>query len=350
MKKIRPLNFFLILIAIAICICFYVGLPYLTTKSSFIGIIILFVCSLAVFGLILYFKIFDNEIVKELKKEFKYLFHDSTLSWIIGLLLGSIITGFVLLGFGFTEYTHAEVNPSAFDIVSIYIGCVLGSLAIRAFYKSLHPIFDEFDLIKKITTDLKEVEEGEEVWFSFPGLNLCQFRIETNVSKKGIEIFDLYVSTLNDIIGSNKKVPFHGICYSKKYIDMLFDTYGEINKSDPQLVNIENAKTACKNCANKFVENIISATGEYNSTFYEMSPDNHVGTFVIIGDIVYTIQALGLPFYNFMENTFEDPFRGCAPDKKLVKLIAYRLYDKQLAETIRTRTQTLVKPYSNITS
>jgi membrane protease YdiL (CAAX protease family) len=347
MTRDRHLNILLIIISIIVCISFFVGLPYLTTKSYALGTIILSVCLLTMVGLIWYLGQEEKkDLKKELKKEFIYIFHDSTVAWIIGLWVGSVISGFVLLFFGVFDYTHAEVNPSAFDIVSIYVGSVLGVLAIRAFYKSLHPIYDELELIKQITSDLNNAKNNASIWFSFPALNLCQFRVVTHLVKHGGKEFKEYTTALNTKI-TQEHSEFHGICYNKDNINKLFDKYGEIN-NDSLITNLADAIIACKNVAGGFVDSIKGAeSNNLKSKFYEMIPENPVESFIIIGDVVYTIQAWGLPVYKVTEingtkvGKFENPFKG-ATTSKLVKLIAYRQHDGELARTIIERTKTII--------
>ena len=212
-------------------------------------------------------------------------------------------------------------------------------MAIRAFYESLHPIYDELDLIKRITRDLNDIRGNVAIWFSFPGLNLCQFRVSTHLVKDGNEEFEAYTRALNEKIKS-PNIEFHGICYDHSDIDKLFDKYGDINKTNTKIVNLAEAIAVCKSTAKMFVDDIKSAqTHSYKSSYYKMLPENPVESFVIIGDIVYTIQAWGLPV--FKNGNFEDPFKGNT-DVKLVKLIAYRQHDGELAKTIIERTKTII--------
>lgn len=214
MKRIKVVNFILILGFILLTVFYFVGLPYFFEESWSIGLWIL--GSTTFISLILFLILLseDNKYLrKELKKEFYYIFHDSTVAWTIGLLLGSLIASFVLIAFGIFKYTHAEVNPSAFDIVSIYVGSVLGVLAIRAFYKSLHPIYDELELIKMLTIDFSTIKPNDKIWFSFPAFNLYHFRSQTNPRKIGTNEFTEFVEELNAKIGTSD-YEFNGVCYS----------------------------------------------------------------------------------------------------------------------------------------
>jgi|GEM_PF-6350795 len=331
----------LVFILIAICISCYVILPYCYNESWKVGLCILVgsIILAGVFIIILWQERFQV-LRTQLLKEYKYLFHDATPAWVIGLLIASFISGLILLAFGGLGYNNSEINPSSFDIVSLYVGCILGVVAIRAFYMKLHPIYDELKLIREITIDLKGASKEDVVWFSFPGLNLCEYRIQTHQNKLGLSDFNEYKNALNEKI-NNGEYEFHGICFDKDNIDKLFDKYGEINKNGTASTLSDDAVKTCKETAKQFIDSIESAkTNNKKSSLYKMLPENPVEAFVIIGDIVYTIQAWGLPV--FKNGNFEDPFKGSIANTKLVKLIAYRQHDGELAKTIIERTKTIV--------
>ena len=340
MTRFKPLNILLIFLSILICIAFFVLLPYKLKESYQIGLAILGTCLFAILILWIVLNFESNsEVKKELLKEFIYIFHDSTIAWVLGLLVGSIISGTIMLFFGKLKYTHAEVNPSAFDIVSIYVGSVLGVLAIRAFYKSLHPIYNELDLIKMITKDLASAKANEKIWFSFPAFNLCHFRVETNIRNTGKEDFEAFVEELNAKISSNH-YEVNGICYTKDNIEKLYDKYGEINASSIEATKLANAVSNCKSVASGFYDNMTTTTATSMKTnYFPLKPENPIESFVIIGEIVYTIQAWGLPI--FKNGNFEDAFTR-ATGSKLVKLIAYRQHDKELSRTIIERTKSIL--------
>lgn len=327
---------------IALCIGCYVILPHYCNESWKVG---LWILGLTILGIIIFSLSLARDRHQALRiqlwNEFKYLFHDATPAWIIGLMVASFISGLILLAFGSMEYSNPEINPSAFDIVSLYVGCILGVVAIRAFYMKLHPIYDELKLIREITFDLESASKEDIIWFSFPALNLCEYRVMTHPHKLGLDDFTKYKNALNEKI-TNEEYEFHGICFDKPNIDKLFDKYGEINKNGIANNVSTVAVTTCKGTAKQFIDSIISATGNSKkSSLYNMDPANPVEAFVIIGDVVYTIQAWGLPVYK--NGNFEDPFKGeNNASTKLVKLIAYRQKDGELAKTIIGRTKTIV--------
>lgn len=337
----------LVLVAILICILLFVGLPYCFDSNLILGLVMLIITLVFGFILFLYLSSKEQEYNKEkLENEFKYIFKNSHLSWILGLWLATLISSVIIMFFGISKVGHIEFNPSAFDIVGLYTSTILGMLAIRSFFDKLHPITDEIELIEKITKDLDRAKSGAHIWFSFPAFNLGQFRVESGVVN-GDKKLEKYLDALTTKI-NNEKFYFNGICYSQDNIEKLYEQYAIINKPKFKQEHqklIHKAKQKCIDKANLFVNSLKeSEKNNQNGKYYEMNPESPLESFIIIGSIVYTIQAWGMPIYNGSD--FEDPFKGDVEegeDKKLVKLIAYRQENKYLSKTIIQRTKSLLE-------
>ncbi len=341
--KHKGSNLFGVIVGVLICIAFYAFLPYWKDNTIIIGWIIIGICALTFFLLFLYLQQDKTkELKKKLLKESAFIFQNSAIAWFIGLWVASFITAIVLLFFGYGKYPSlANVNPSAFDIVSIYVGSVFGVLAIRAFFEEMHPIYDELELIRKITEDLNDAKKSTTIWFSFPAFNLCHFRIATGYVKPKHNELSNFFNALGKTISDNE-YEFNGICYTIDNINKLYDKYGEINADIAEETILSDAINKCKDKAKNFVEQMQSAASTNQRTKHHiMNPENPIENFFIIGNIVYTIQAWGMPV--FKDGEFQDPFQGIQPDEKLVSLIAYRQNDGELAKSIITRAQFIVR-------
>lgn len=347
-KKIT--NLFIVIVAILVIILCLVLVPYKSSNPLIIGGVLLIFA--IVYAIVLAICLNNEEdLRKNLKEEFKYIFtEDAWIGWSLGLIIGSVLVGAVFLAFGAGKvFDLKDVNPSAFDIMGIYVGAILGVLAIRAFYKELHPIYELENLMKYLSKDLeslaKSIEEGKatphpKVWFSFPGLNLGQFRVEAGLADTAeINIYNEVKGRLENLIGKTE-VELVAIALEEADIKELYKCYGEM------FTNLENSKKliAIQRCGEDAAKLVCAikntATLNTNSRFVPRPKEFPAESFIIINDIVYTMDAWGFPIWK--DNKFTSPYTNYVSSlkarEKLVSFIAYRRHNKSLAETIIERT------------
>lgn len=323
----------IILVNLAITVAFFTFLPRYC-DGIILGIAIFVI---TVFTFYLQYNLFVKNYLKDkLKQEAKFLFNDPV-SWILGFAIGSFLSGLIIFSLGIGKYSNTDVNPSSFDIMGIYIGSILGVIAVRSFYQNLHPIYDELELIELLTEDLIQAKEDDIIMFSFPAFNLCEFRTEAKLVN-GEKEFKAYTDELNSRINTYNN-HFHGFCYTAEDIKKLYDTYITMNSHLAKGIDLNTVKETCITTASDFITLMQTQKSKSKNTkFHPIDPENPIEPFFIIGNIVYTLQTWGLPY--FREGKFHDPFVGSTNDK-LVRLIARRQVDKQLAKSIIHRTNTI---------
>ena len=356
----------------------YGWLHYLgnTYDVSIIGLVLCFIGIILCFLMYLINRNNQRELIRQLKSELFHIFSDSS-SWSLGIGVASFLCGAIIFLFNYKD----PFNSSAFDIASVYISSILGVLAIRAFFEKLHPIYDVINLLQFINKDLIELETNinnkinkkdvkAEVWFSFPGLNLGQFRVDaelgTNSEDKIIyrEFIDILRKTIH-----NEFVSFHVIALNPENISLLYKCYAEQFIKQSNKDKILNAENKCIEKAIELIDQVKMANND-NTKFYEQRPEANIDAFIIVGDIVYTIQAWGFPIYKegsfrpaYKNNhkqkkdislNFMDPIKNILckhcnmsiidnENDKLVSLIAYRQYNNELAKAIVERTKNILE-------
>lgn len=323
----------IVLINLVLTVSFFTVFPRRFSGSE-LGFFVFFASLVAFY---LQYKFLIKPYQKEkLKNEASLLFNDP-ISWVVGFAIGSLLCGIIILSLGLGNYSNTDVNPSSFDIMGIYIGSILGVVAVRSFYQNLHPIYDELELIELLANDLQKAGDRDEIIFSFPAFNLCEFRTVAKLVN-GEKEFTSYVDALQSRI-STKENSFQGYCYSSTNIKKLYETYATMNQNLPEGVDLGNVKNRCITTANNFVEMMQNENAaSKNTKFSEIDPENPLESFIIIGNVVYTLQTWGLPYYR--DGEFHDPYVGEYRDK-LVSLIARRQVDKQLAKSIKKRINTI---------
>ncbi|MEO9850184.1 MAG: hypothetical protein ABJH72_09720 [Reichenbachiella sp.] len=303
-------------------ILIWYGLKWLNVFSLFwIGFIILVLSLILLVIYIQFLRIRHHSQFEELLFGFSYIWKDASTAWILGILTATIITSFALiLLFIESEDTQDIFISNIYDIIAIYSGTVLGSLALKSFVDKIAPIYSVEKALKLITDDLQRANKNGDstIRISFPALNIGQFRSDAKIVEDGF--FSEYKSQLTKLI-DKKSADLKVYTYPKDLYKPLYEAYARTFNLDSTTKGGKEIIDLCVGTAEEMVD-MIDKDYKENSAWIPLPPAIFPPHVIIIDDILYTIQTWGLPYYK--DKQFHPPERKGEDKQKLARLVVYR--------------------------
>ncbi len=269
----------------------------------------------------------------------EYILRQSNFAWLFGLYVATVIT---LICIGISSAFNDgstwvdSFSGNIFDIAGIYIGCVIGMLALRYLVDRISPTVNIDIALQKVNADLELVlARGEgKVTVCFPALNIGHFR---SLLQGGNAIYDDFKKLLIKV-AQTEGVSLDCYIYDKKLYRDLFFAYGQHYKAqknqentafDSELVDRATVKTIdeARNLAEE-VEQCSSRASRYIAVMPSLMRTHAI----VIDDVVYSIHSWGMPVYSDIKKTFEPSHNGESP---VAKLMFYRMSGADISGIVR---------------
>lgn len=267
--------------------------------------------------------------LEKLRFEFSYLGGNHLVPILLGFGMSSVL---VAIGIAIFKGESNPVNEKIFEILGIYVTTTATFVLLRAFFDKVAPSTTVEELLKKLIVDLKKHKNKDcNAWIVFPALNIGGFR--------KARFYQDYKDALSEFAYS-ERTSLRMVTYEKELYKKMFTCYDVMydGKKDTQTID-----EVTKDAAGLYDAYVTTYSGHSKNQIRGIKPPEFPPHVIVIGDIVYFINTLGLPIYRLNNDGTEDfvsPFDTTNLKRdidNLVKLIVYRYQDEYLAESVTKR-------------